>query len=108
MPKGKGKTTHAVIAIDYFTKWAKAETLTTTTASKVEAINKLLKRTLKKKLGAKKGAWSELLPEVLWAYHCTQCTSTGETPYSLAFGTKAISPFEANITMRRVDHYTPQ
>ncbi|CAL8162194.1 unnamed protein product [Prunus armeniaca] len=112
MPKGKWQTTHAVVAVDYFTKWAEAEQLATITAVKVqsfiwknivchfgiphtlitdngkqfdckkihdfcsdlkinlrfsspmhpqangqvEAMNKLLKRTLKKNLGAKKVA----------------------------------------------------
>lgn len=65
----------------------------------------------KKKLGAKKGAWSELLPEVLWAYHCTKRTSrtfTGETPYSLAFGAEAVIPIEVGIPTHRVTHYTPE
>lgn len=161
-PKGKGQTTHAIVAVDYFTKWAKAEPLATITATKVqsfvwkniicrfgiphtiitdngkqfdctkfrdfcsglnidlrfsspahpqangqvEAVNKLLKRALKKKLGAKKGASSELLPEVLWAYHCTERTSTGETPYSQAFGAEAVIPIEIGIPTHRITHYT--
>lgn len=63
----------------------------------VEADNKLLKHTLKKKLGTKKGTWSKLLPEVLWAYHCTERKSIGETPYSLAFGAEAVIPVEVGI-----------
>ncbi|KAJ4719042.1 Retrovirus-related Pol polyprotein from transposon opus [Melia azedarach] len=35
----------------------------------VEAVNKVIKDLLKKKLGSKKGAWVDELPEVLWAYH---------------------------------------
>jgi hypothetical protein len=34
----------------------------------VEPTNKTLLKTLKKKLGKKKGAWAEYVPEVLWAY----------------------------------------
>nr|XP_009795539.1 PREDICTED: uncharacterized protein LOC104242209 [Nicotiana sylvestris] len=41
-----------------------------------------------------KGLWLELLPEVLWAYHTTPKTSTGETPYSLVYETDAVIPVE--------------
>jgi len=50
---------------------------------KVEATNKTLLRTLKKKLDRKKGAWVEFVPEVLWSYRTTTCTWTGETLFSL-------------------------
>ncbi|VVA39045.1 PREDICTED: rve domain-containing, partial [Prunus dulcis] len=76
--------------------------------NQVEAVNKLLKRTLKKELEAKKGAWSKLLPEVLWAYRCTERTSTRETPYSLAFGVEAIIPVEVGVPTHRVNRYTPK
>lgn len=72
----------------------------------VEVVNKLLKRTHKNKLGAKKGDWLKLLPEVLWAYHCTECTSTGETPYSLTFKAEAVISVEVDVPTHRVDHYT--
>ncbi|XP_019244585.1 PREDICTED: uncharacterized protein LOC109224461 [Nicotiana attenuata] len=49
---------------------------------------------LKKKLEDAKGLWTELLPEVLWAYRTTPKTSTGETPYSLVYGTDAVIPVE--------------
>lgn len=65
--------------------------------NQVETVNKFLKSTLKKKLEARKGAWSELLLEVLWAYRCIERMSTGETPYSLAFGIKAVIPVEVGV-----------
>ena len=37
----------------------------------VEAVNKTIKSNLKKKLEAKKGAWAEELPFILWAYRTT-------------------------------------
>ncbi|XP_070020499.1 uncharacterized protein [Nicotiana sylvestris] len=49
---------------------------------------------MKKKLDDAKGLWPELLPEVLWAYHTIPKTSTGETPYSLVYGTDAVIPVE--------------
>ncbi|CAL9000431.1 unnamed protein product, partial [Prunus brigantina] len=114
MPEGKGQVKYAVVAVDYFTKWAEAEALATITAARietfvwqniiklcfaspahpqsngqVEAVNKIIKRTLKTKLDKAKGCWPELLPEVLWSYRTTFRTSTGETPFSLSFGTEA-------------------
>ncbi|CAL2238599.1 unnamed protein product [Prunus armeniaca] len=60
----------------------------------VEAINKIIKKTLKKKLGAAKGDWPEILPEALWANNTSYRRSTSETPFSLAFGTEAVVPIE--------------
>ncbi|XP_075088400.1 uncharacterized protein LOC142170397 [Nicotiana tabacum] len=37
---------------------------------------------------------AELLPKVLWAYRTTPKTSTGETPYSLVYGTNAVISVE--------------
>ena len=68
----------------------------------VEATNKAIKKLLKKKLQQKKGKWVEELPNVLWAYRTTKRTATMKTPYSLAFGTEAISPIEHRLTSFRV------
>lgn len=72
----------------------------------MEDVNKLFKCILKKKLGAKKGDWSELLPEVLWAHHCTECTSIKETPYYLTFRVEAVILVEIGVPTHQVDHYT--
>ncbi|CAL8990767.1 unnamed protein product [Prunus brigantina] len=119
MPEGKGQVKYAVVAVDYFTKWAEAEALATITAARietfvwqnivcrfgipniivtdngrqfdnakfkqfcsnlkiklcfaspahpqsngqVEAVNKIIKRTLKTKLDKAKGCWPQLLPK---------------------------------------------
>ena len=149
-PKGKGQTKFAVVAIDYFTKWAEAEALTTITTLKiqgfvwkniicrfglpkvlitdngkqfdcdlfrdlcgghgienhysshvhpqangqVEVTNRTLLSALKKRLDDAKGNWSEELPSVLWAYRTTIRGPTGETPFSLTYGTEAVIPVE--------------
>ncbi|CAL2229516.1 unnamed protein product [Prunus armeniaca] len=62
--------------------------------SQVEAVNKIIKKTLKTKLDKAKGCWPELLPEVLWSYRTTFRTSTRETPFSLSFGTEAMASVE--------------
>ncbi|CAL9017964.1 unnamed protein product [Prunus brigantina] len=46
----------------------------------VEAINKIIKKTLKKKLGAAKGNWPEILPEAIWAINTSYRRSTASLP----------------------------
>ena len=49
-----------------------------------------------------KGAWPKELPNVLWAYKTTVRTPTGETPFKLTYGTKAVIPIKVGvISMRR-------
>jgi hypothetical protein len=71
----------------------------------VEATNKTLLKTLKKKLGRKKGVWAEYVPEVLWAYHTMTSTPTGATPFSLTYGSKVVIPAEVESPSFRVSHY---
>jgi hypothetical protein len=59
----------------------------------------------KKKHNQKKGAWVEFVPEVLWSYHTTIRTPTGETPFSLTFGTEAVITAEVGSSSFRVSHY---
>ncbi|CAL2241653.1 unnamed protein product [Prunus armeniaca] len=110
-----------IVAIDYFTKWIEAEDLSSnkeadverqTTAflakygikqhlstprypqgnGQAEASNKIVLDCLKKRLEGAEGKWVNELPGVLWAYYTTKRRSTGETPFSLAYGTEAIIP----------------
>ncbi|KAM2919641.1 hypothetical protein COP2_041580 [Malus domestica] len=161
MPAGKGKVRYAIVAVDYFTKWAEVEPLATITEEKiedfvwknilckfgipnaivtdnrrqfdnnkfmmfcskfninlcfaspshpqsngqVEAINKIIKRTLKTSLDKAKGCWPEFVPQVLWSYRTSYRTSTGETPFSLAFGTEVVVPVELEQATFRVQNY---
>ncbi|CAL2255800.1 unnamed protein product [Prunus armeniaca] len=114
MPEGKGQVKYAVITVDYVTKWAEAEALATITAACietffwqniVEVVNKIIKKTLKTKLDKAKGCWPELLPEVLWSYHTTFRTSTGETPFSLSFGTEVVALVEIGQPTYRTSTY---
>ncbi|KAB2617051.1 hypothetical protein D8674_012920 [Pyrus ussuriensis x Pyrus communis] len=138
MPVGKDKVSYAIVAVDYFTKWAEVEPLATIIEAKiedfvwknilcrfgipnaivtdngrqfdnkkfrmfcskfninlcfafpahpqsngqVEAINKIIKRTLKTSLDKAKGCWPEFVPQVLWSYRTSYQTSTEETPFS--------------------------
>ena len=56
----------------------------------VEAVNKIIKTTLKRRLEGLKGRWAADLPLVLWSYRTTARTATGETPFSLAYGLEAL------------------
>ncbi|XP_030477954.1 uncharacterized protein LOC115694995 [Cannabis sativa] len=71
----------------------------------VEAVNKTLKDTIKKELDAAKGRCIDELPQVLWAHRTTEKTTTGQTPFLLAFGSEAMLPVEVNISTHRREFY---
>ena len=74
----------------------------------VEAVNKILKTLIKKKLEKSKGAWVDELPTALWAYRTSFRTSTGHTPFSLAYGSEAMLPVETIVPSHRRIHYNPE
>jgi len=158
LPTAKGGRKYAVVAIDYFTKWAEAEALAGITQEamkkfvwnnivcrfgipqvlisdngtqfegrlfsqfceglniahffsspahpqangQVEVTNRTIIEAIKKRLEAAKGKWDEELYPVLWAYRTTSRTPTGETPFSLTYGTEAVLPVEIGIPSARV------
>ncbi|KAM0985228.1 hypothetical protein ACFX2I_012456 [Malus domestica] len=71
----------------------------------VEAINKIIKRTLKTNLDKAKGCWPEFVPQVLWSYCTSYRTPTRETPFLLAFGTEAVFPFQLEQATFQVQNY---
>ena len=75
------------------------------TNGQVDAINKIIKHNLKTKLEEHKGLWVDELPKVLWAYRTTSRTSTGETPFSLAYGVEAMIQVEVGIPSLRRETY---
>ncbi|KAD5960652.1 hypothetical protein E3N88_12124 [Mikania micrantha] len=72
----------------------------------VESSNKIIINNLKKKLGFKKGKWAEELPFVLWANRTTTKNATGQTPFSLVFGSEAVLPTEIIISTTRTSLQT--
>ena len=71
------------------------------TNGQAEAANKIILNELKRRLGMAKGRWPEELLEVLWAYQCTPQSTTGETPYTMVYGTTTMIPVEVGQpTMR--------
>ncbi|KAK0596420.1 hypothetical protein LWI29_015518 [Acer saccharum] len=164
MPIAAEGAKHAILAVDYFTKWVEAEPLVHITEAntisfvkknilyrfgipntiitdngtqfdckkfrelcdkyginnyyaspahqqtngQTKAVNKIIKHNLKAKLEAKKGSWADKLPQVLWAYRTTERGSTGETPYSMAYGVEAIIPVETSFSSPRVQLFQPE
>ena len=70
------------------------------TNDQVEVVNKIIKFKVMK-LEEHKGLWAKELPKVLWAYKMTSRTSTGETPFSMAYRVKAMIPMEVIIPSLR-------
>ena len=66
-----------------------------------EVTTRTLLKIIKTKLDDAKGAWPKKLPNVLWAYRTTAKTPTGETPFRLTYGTKAVIPVEVGVTSTR-------
>ena len=62
---------------------------------------------LKKRLDEAKGRWVEELPHVLWTYQITPRWSTGKTPFSMTFGSKAVIPLETGFLTLRTSLFTP-
>ncbi|XP_061998892.1 uncharacterized protein LOC133716187 [Rosa rugosa] len=77
------------------------------TNGQVEAVNKIIKQNLKKRLDDAKVLWAEKLPEVLWAIRTTPTESNGESPFCLSFGTEAVIPVEQEVHSERVACFDP-
>ncbi|KAK3029250.1 hypothetical protein RJ639_038156 [Escallonia herrerae] len=72
----------------------------------IENMNRSILQGLKKKLNEAKGAWVDELPKVLWAYRTTPHSVTGETPFSLCYGTEAMLPVEIGVPTIRALHFS--
>ncbi|XP_020592478.1 uncharacterized protein LOC110032999 [Phalaenopsis equestris] len=72
------------------------------TNGQTEVKNRTVLKGLKTRLEKAGGQWVEELHNVLWAYHTTTRTPTGETPYNLCFGTEAVVPVDIGIPNPRV------
>ncbi|GAU31520.1 hypothetical protein TSUD_332960 [Trifolium subterraneum] len=122
----QGQVKFLLVPVDYFTKWVEAEPVATIFSDKftneaviqfcqekgikntfvlvehpqangqAESANKVILRALKRKLARKEKSWSEHLPAILWSYHTTVHTSTGETPFKMVYGADAMIPVEIN------------
>ena len=71
-----------------------------------EAVNKVIVNGLKKRLDDAKGKWVEELPHVLWTYQTMPRKSTGETPFLMTYGARAIIPLENGFPTMRTSTFT--
>nr|XP_009600939.1 uncharacterized protein LOC104096289 [Nicotiana tomentosiformis] len=69
-----------------------------------ESTKRIIINNTKKQLKESKDRWPEVLPGVLWAYRTTTKISTGETPFSLIYGTEALIPVEIGEPSTRFEH----
>ena len=67
----------------------------------VEAVNKNIKRILRKMVETSRD-WSEKLPFALWAFRTSFRTSVGATPYFLVYGKEVVLPVEIEMGSLRV------
>ena len=72
-----------------------------------KASNKTILDRIKKRLEDTKGRWVEELPNVLWTFRTTPRRSTGETPFSLAYGSEAVIPLEIDLPTFRISEWEP-
>ena len=72
---------------------------------KTEAVNKIIKHTLKTKLEDSKGNWPKELLMVLRSYNTTSRTTTGELHFVLAYECEAMVPIEVGAGSFRRDYF---
>ncbi|KAL5745277.1 hypothetical protein ACOSP7_026423 [Xanthoceras sorbifolium] len=132
-----GQAKYAIVAVDYFTKWAEAEPLVRITEQNT---TDFVKKSIIYRFGVPDTIISDngtqfdnlnfpdfcqrwgirnhyasvahpqtngQLPEVLWAYRTTARTSTSETPFTIAFGVETVIPIKMRIQSPRVAMYDP-
>ncbi|XP_074341963.1 uncharacterized protein LOC141679361 [Apium graveolens] len=118
MSPAPGQKVFMLAMTDYFSKWIETEAFKQITSKEVISF---IKRNILCKFGVPseiicdnrsqfisdkieafcKRMWAEELPWVLWSDRTTLKTSTGQTPYSLVYGTEVVLPTEVMILMAR-------
>ncbi|RDX84093.1 Tf2-9, partial [Mucuna pruriens] len=72
-----------------------------------EAANRVILRGLRRRLEEAKGRWAEELPQVLWSYHTTPHSTTGETSFRLTYGSEAVILVEIGEPSPRIALFDP-
>ncbi|XP_009407577.2 uncharacterized protein LOC103990226 [Musa acuminata AAA Group] len=68
-------------------------------------MNRAILEGLKRRISSVHGAWVDELPNVLWAMQTTPKTTSGESPFSLVFGTEAALPPKMVFLTLRTSNY---
>lgn len=67
-----------------------------------ESMNKVLQNVLKKTVEHNRKDWDQKLNSALWAYRTTYKTTTGSTPFRLAFGIEVVVPMDYLVSSLRI------
>ncbi|GKV39547.1 hypothetical protein SLEP1_g47305 [Rubroshorea leprosula] len=70
-----------------------------------ESANKIVLRGLKTRVLVAHSNWVDELNKVLWSCRTTPSSAIGETPFSLAYGAKAVIPVEVGLPSNRSDRH---
>jgi ribonuclease HI len=71
-----------------------------------ESANKVILKAIKRRITSKGEGWVAHLLPILWSYHTTPQSSTGEAPFTMVYGTDAMIPAEINPPSWRRDTLT--
>ena len=74
----------------------------------IELINQTLLNGLKARMDKADGSWVDEWPSSLWSYQTIVKVSTGETPFSLCYGTEVLIPVEIGVPTLRVELFSPE
>ncbi|KAL0411430.1 UNVERIFIED_CONTAM: hypothetical protein Slati_3732700 [Sesamum latifolium] len=74
----------------------------------VEVTNRILVQGIKKRLDRARDNWVEELTSALCSYRTTPRGSTGESPFTLVYGTEAIIPAELGMPSHRILHFNEE
>ncbi|XP_074341944.1 uncharacterized protein LOC141679341 [Apium graveolens] len=72
-----------------------------------EVTNRTIFQGLKKRIEEIPRCWADELPNVLWSYRITPRSTTGETPFRLAYGVDAVLPVEISLISPRIEVFDP-
>ncbi|GLU14098.1 hypothetical protein SLE2022_306870 [Rubroshorea leprosula] len=93
---------------DYGIELSLTSVYTPQSNGQVESANKIVLRGLKTRVIAARSNWVDELNKVLWSCRTTPSSTTGETPFSLAYGAEAVIPVEVGLPSARSDRHDDQ
>ncbi|GKV16373.1 hypothetical protein SLEP1_g27025 [Rubroshorea leprosula] len=93
---------------DYGIELALTSVYTPQSNGQAESANKIVLRGLKTHVLAAHSNWVDELNKVLWSCRTTPSSATGETPFSMAYGSEAVIPVEIGLPSNRSDRHYDQ